>query len=132
MDKKTIGNYSLGFTEHAKEQMEKKNFKLEDIEEMFTKPARVYPNKKFEGQFRVAGKGICLVGAVFGSEFRVITMYEDNVMTPPRADQLDNAEGQDYAKRYEAAKAGKRVRRKNEYWGRVHQRNGEMGHTLIK
>lgn len=126
-------NYTLKLTAHARKQMEAKGFTQESINGMFTAPENIYPNKKFEGQFRVVGNGICLVGQPMTDRtFLVFTMYEDGVMTPPRADQLDTPEGKAYAKRYEQARAKGNVRRQNEYWPRVHRRNGEMRHTLIK
>ncbi|QNN99298.1 hypothetical protein SEA_FAUST_226 [Streptomyces phage Faust] len=123
---------TLRLTKHARTQMEAKGFKRENIDKMFSKPDRVYPNRKFPGQFRVAGKGICLIGKPVGETFLVFTVYEDGVMTPPRKDQLDTPEGKAYAELYEKAKASGKVRRSNEYWPRVHERRGDIGHTLIK
>jgi hypothetical protein len=119
---------------HAKEQMEKKGFKLERVEMMFSdyENNHVSPNKKYHGQFRICGDGICLVGQPFGDTFHVFTMYEDGVMTPPRPDQLETPDGQKYAKSYEKAIAGGSVKRSNEYWPRVHERNGDIRHKRIK
>lgn len=125
--------YTLKLTAHARKQMQAKGFTQESIDNMFSEPDNIYPNKKFAGQFRVVGNGICLVGQPTDSMvFLVFTMYEDGVMTPPRADQLDTPEGKAYARRYELAKAAGNVRRSNEYWPRVHERNGDMRHKFIK
>jgi len=112
--------------------MEAKNFTEEDVEFAFRNNEKLYPNKKFEGQFRVVGKGICLIGKPVKDVFLIFTIYEDGIMTPPRPDQLLTAEGQQYAKLYERAVATGRVRRSNEYWPRVHARSSDSGHTLIK
>lgn len=130
---KSTEGMSLRLTTHAKRQMEAKGFSSEDVESVFNSPSRVYPNKKFEGQFRVAGKGICLIGKPEGNMFLVLTAYEDGVMTPPRRDQLDTPEGKAYAKLYEEAKRrsnGKKVRRENEYWPRVHQRHNDINNMV--
>lgn len=125
--------YSLRLTRHASQQMEAKGFDLETVEYTFGNPENIYPNKKFAGQFRVTGHGVCLIGKPMGGEFLVFTIYEDGVMTPPRPDQLDTPEGRAYAERYEKALASKNVRRNGEYWPRVHERNkSDMRHKLIK
>lgn len=125
--------YSLRLTRHASEQMEAKGFDLDSVTYTFENPKSVYPNKKFAGQFRVTGSGICLIGKPLGNDFLVFTIYEDGVMTPPRPDQLDTPEGKKYAALYEKAVATGRVKRNGEYWPRVHQRKkSDMRHKLIK
>ena len=124
--------YTLRLTAHAGRQMEAKGFSQEDVEETFNNFDNIYPNRKFEGQFRIVGNGICLVGKPDNGTFLVFTMYEDGVMTPPREDQLNTPEGKAYAERYRKAQAAGNVKRQNEYWPRVHQRNGDMRHTLIR
>lgn len=122
---------NLRLTAHAKTQMEAKGFSQELLDMTFGSPENVYPNRKFAGQFRIVGNGVCIIGKPMGDTFLAFTVYEDGVMTPPRADQLQTEEGQRYAKLYEKAVATGRVKRSNEYWPRVHKRS-EMGHTLIK
>lgn len=134
---KNTEGLTLSFSKHAQDQMEAKEFDKNTIVEGFAKvtESNISPNKKFEGQFRVVVDNVCLVGKPMGNTFRVFTLYEDGVMTPPREDQMDTPEGKAYAKLYNKAKRranGGPVRRTNEYWPRVHKRNGEMGHTLIK
>lgn len=128
---------TLRFTKHAREQMEAKGFKEDVLREDFSAATaddnKIYPNKKYPGQFRVIAGKACLTGKPTGNGvFLVFTMYEDGVLTPPRADQMNTPQGQAYAKRYAKAKASGRTRRENEYWPRVHKRNGDMSHTLIK
>lgn len=126
--------YTMRLTAHARQQMEAKKFDKEIVEYTFVNPAKVYPNRKFAGQFRVTGNGICLVGEPMrDGTFLVFTMYEDGVMTPPREDQKDTPEGQEYVALYNKALESGRVKRTNEYWPRIHERNdSEMGHTLIR
>ena len=127
---------TLRFTKHAREQMEAKGFTESALREAFSNATaadnKIYPNKKYPGQFRVIAGKACLTGKPTGDTFLVFTMYEDGVMTPPREDQKNTPEGQAYARKYAKAKAAGRTKRKNEYWPRVHERNSEMGHTLIK
>jgi len=134
---KNTNGLTLSFSKHAREQMEAKGFVENELRDGFTKVTEknISPNRKFEGQFRVVVGNVCLVGKPMGREFKVFTMYEDGVMTPPRKDQLDTPEGRAYAKLYEQAKRkakGGQVRRSNEYWPRVHERRSDAGHTLIK
>jgi len=131
----------LIFTRHAEEQIEAKGFDKNFIVSEFPNVAedKISPNKKFEGQFRVVVGNVCLVGAPMYGMFRVFTLYEDGVMTPPRPDQMNTIEGQRYAHLYEKMQREKNrtanngnMKRKNEYWPRVHERRSEIGHRLIK
>lgn len=123
----------LKLTAHANEQMKKKNVDLERVQAAFVSPEKLYPNKKYAGQFRVVGNGLCLVGKPQGKEFVVFTIYEDGVMTPPRPDQLNTPEGKAYAELYNRAQRTGKVRRQNEYWPRAHKRaSSDIRHTRIK
>lgn len=124
--------YTLRLTAHARKQIEAKGFNENSVNEMFGAPEKIYPNKKFVGQFRVTGNGICLIGKPTGRDFLVFTVYEDGVMTPPRADQLETPEGKAYAALYSAAKRSGSVKRRGEYWPRVHERRGDVSHSQIK
>ncbi len=106
----TTEGFRLHATDHALRQILEKGFEIEKIRETFQNPSKLYKNGKYAGQFRVTGNGLCLVGKPKGNTFTLITVYEDGVMTPPRADQLDTPEGKAYAERY--AKGTARV---NEY-----------------
>ncbi len=109
--------FRLHATDHALNQIIQKGFEVEEIREVFNNPVKLYRNGKYEGQYRVTGNGICLVGKPKGNVFTLITVYEDGVMTPPRPDQLDTPEGKAYAERYKRGKA-----RNNEYAPRAIQR----------
>lgn len=127
---------TLRFTKHAQEQMEAKKFSWSTVQAGFKEATAenntIYPNKKFEGQFRIIAGNACLVGKPMGNTFLVFTVYEDGVMTPPRPDQLDTPQGREYARRYAKVWEDKAVKRRNEYWPRVHSRNSEIGHVKIK
>jgi hypothetical protein len=106
--------FRLHATDHALNQILQKGFAVEKIRETFENPVKLYKNGKYEGQFRVTGNGLCLVGKPKGNTFTLITVYEDGVLTPPRPDQLETPEGQAYARKYAEGKA-----RDNEYMPRV-------------
>jgi hypothetical protein len=110
----TTEGFRIHATDHALKQILEKGFPVERIQETFQAPEKIYRNGKYEGQFRVTGNGLCLVGKPKGTTFTLITVYEDGVLTPPRPDQLETPEGQEYARRYAEGQA-----RKNEYMPRV-------------
>lgn len=127
--------YKLAFSKHAHDQLLKKNVGVQRATEAFENPDKVYPNKKYEGQFRIVGNGICLIGRPMGRTFKVFTVYEDGVMTPPRPDQLDTPEGQQYAKLYAKAQSTGRVARNNEYYPRAKKRKSapsDIRHTYVR
>lgn len=115
--------FRLHATDHALKQILQKGFAVEKIREVFENPSKKpYENKKYPGQFRVTGNGLCLVGKPKGNTFTLITVYEDGVMTPPRPDQLDTPDGKAYAERYAKGKA-----RVNEYAPRaIARRKGKV------
>lgn len=97
---KEVDGTMLHVREHALKQARLKGFDMATIEQTFRSPMRVYPNGRYQGQWRVTGNGICLVGEPRGGRFEVVTMYLDGVVTKPRADQLKTAEGAEFAGRY--------------------------------
>lgn len=100
---KSTEGFMIRTTAHAHEQIMTKGFSFAKVQEVFDNPANVYRSgKKYPNQHRVVGKGLCLVGEFEGNVFRLITVYRDNVVTPPRPDQLKTAEGQEFARRYAA------------------------------
>lgn len=96
---KALRDRTVVFSSHSKDQMKVKGFKAQDVAALLQNPDEVYPSRSHEGQWRVTGKGICLVGEPKGGEFVVITMYQDRVLTPVRSDQLNTPEGRLYAER---------------------------------
>jgi hypothetical protein len=101
---KTTEGYQLSMTNHANDQIATKGFSEDKVKRVFANPAKVYPcGKKYPGQVRVVGKGLCLVGIPRNDGiFTLITVYRDRVKTAPRPDQLDTPEGREYASRYQA------------------------------
>lgn len=127
--------YKLAFSKHAQDQLEKKNVGFQRAREAFESPDKVYPNKKYAGQFRVVGNGICLIGRPINGTFKVFTVYEDGVMTPPRPDQLLTEEGRAYAELYAKAQRAEKVNRNNEYYPRAKKRrqaSRDVRHTYIR
>lgn len=106
----STAGFRLHATDHALMQILQKGFAVEKIRQVFENPVKLYKNGKYEGQFRITGDGLCLVGKPKGNTFTLITVYEDGILTPPRPDQLKTPEGQEYARRYERGLA-----RNNEY-----------------
>lgn len=87
-------------TAHFKKQLVLKGLDPRDIIAAWKNPAEVYPSgKRYPGQWRVTGNGICIVGKPEGDTFVFITVYLDRVLTPPRPDQMDTPEGRRYAER---------------------------------
>lgn len=103
-----ISGTSLELSDHAAKTAKAKMFDIGTIANAFMNPNRVYPNGRYPGQFRVTGDGLCLVGEVIGDKFRVVTVYHDGVITPPRKDQLqDSRGGASYAAHYGAGRSGR-------------------------
>lgn len=108
-----ISKYNMHLSQHAETQIEQKGFDREMIKKTFMYPQRLYPSKSHLGQYRITGNGLCLVGQPDiiiengknakdqTGTFSVITIYSDQVLTPPRPDQLSTPEGKRYAERFE-------------------------------
>ncbi|WMI33598.1 hypothetical protein SEA_KENREY_236 [Streptomyces phage Kenrey] len=135
---KSTEGYKLALSKHAREQLIKKTGELgiTRAQQAFETPDKVYPNKKYKGQFRIVGKGLCLIGRPTANGlFRVFTVYEDGVMTPPREDQMDTEEGRAYAELYRKAQVTGKVARNNEYYPRAKKRwdaPSDIRHTYIR
>lgn len=131
--------YKLALSKHAREQLIKKTgtVGITRAEQAFEAPDKIYPNKKYQGQFRIVGKGLCLIGRPTANGlFRVFTVYEDGVMTPPRPDQLLTEEGRAYAELYRKAQQNNgKAARNNEYYPRAKKRrqaSSDVRHTYIR
>jgi hypothetical protein len=77
------------FTRHATQQAIDKRISVEAIKSAFTDTHEYYPSRSYEGQYRMTGSGVCLVGEPQGDTFRVVTLYLDRVITPLRPDQIE-------------------------------------------
>lgn len=97
-----LSQYDMVLSLHAKKMIREKGFDPGLVEETYLNPKRVYPSGSHPGQYRITGNGLCLVGEPdeMRGQFIVITIYEDEVLTPPRPDQLNTPEGRLYADRY--------------------------------
>jgi len=96
----TAKGTTLRVTTHALRQIQAKGFDPAAVKAVHAAPTRVTEVRAHPGQIRLIGRGMALVGRVEGRIFHLITIYADGVLTPPRADQLDTAEGRRYAERY--------------------------------
>lgn len=86
-------------TRHFLNTVKSKGFNPHDIVSTLKNPTEVYPSKSHPGQWRVTGNGLCVVGKPEESEFVLITVYLDRVLTEVRPDQLNTPEGRRYAER---------------------------------
>jgi hypothetical protein len=114
-----LSKYTLKLSQHAQRMATEKGFTKEIVESTFRNPTRVYPSGSHPGQWRITGNGLCLVGVPDRDRrsprfhpymmqppiehelfFTVVTLYQDQILTPPRDDQLNTPEGRRYAERY--------------------------------
>lgn len=96
----TTQGYGISIQPHAQKMADTKGFTEAEIVRTFANPDRIYPSGSHPGQHRITGNGLCLVGEFQGNNFRVVTVYLDGVVTRPRKDQLNTAEGREFDKRY--------------------------------
>ena len=87
-------------TAHFKKQIREKRFNPYKVVKMLNDPVECYPSGSHPGQWRLTGEGLCAVGKPEGEHLIPITIYEDRVLTAPRPEQMDTAEGRRYAGRY--------------------------------
>lgn len=97
----TIAGKQMAPSAHFLQTCTDKGFNPATVEATFANPTEVYPSRSHPGQIRITGNGLCLVGAVDGNRVRLITAYEDRVVTAPRPDQMNTAEGRRYADRFQ-------------------------------
>lgn len=102
-DSPLIKGRKLALGSHAVDQAVLKGIDPQVIKDTYAHPEEVYPNRRYPGQVRVTGNGICLVCEERGGKMFVRTMYLDRVVTPPRADQLKDAAGKEFAAAYRAS-----------------------------
>ena len=85
--------------------MGQKGFDPRDIIATVKSPEKAYKagrNSKYAGQWRLTGNGVCIMAKMEGTVLVLLTVVEDDVLTPPRPDQLLTPEGREYAARYAA------------------------------
>lgn len=100
MNNHKFSNLTPSITAHFLKQVNAKGFDAQTIIRTWKAPMEVYPSRSHEGQWRITGNGVCIVGKPEGESFTFITIYEDRVLTAPRDDQTDAA-GMRYRERWE-------------------------------
>lgn len=86
-------------SDHFRKTLIEKKFDGREVAALLKDPEEYYPSKSHPGQYRVTGRGLCVVGEPQGNRFVLITIYLDGVITPPRSG--DNSEAAlQYAARY--------------------------------
>ncbi|KAJ3277719.1 hypothetical protein HK104_003038 [Borealophlyctis nickersoniae] len=104
-----VAEYELVLTNHAMRKDEELGFNLSSIQETFENPTKIRPGWKYPDSYRVIRDDICLVGVPVKGNFVVITMYWEDVITPPREDQMNDETGRLYANEYFKGQAFTRV-----------------------
>lgn len=106
---KSTTGYRLTATLHAEKQIRNKRFRFADVQRAFDNPEQINQVRKpdengkrvHNGQFRICGNGLALIVEPDGNDkLKLVTVYRDKVITPPRIDQLATEEGRKYAQRY--------------------------------
>lgn len=102
MTRMTISEYlklEPVITDHFKNVLRHKKFDGREVAALLKDPEEFYPSKTHPGQYRVTGRGLCVVGQPDGNRFVLITIHLDGTITPP--DPEHNSEGAlRYAERY--------------------------------
>ena len=87
------GKDRLVVTPHFKKQMLAKGFTGEQVSAALRTPEKVTCVSKYPGQRRYCGSGVAvIVEPQSAGVYRLITLYLDGVVTPLRADQLNDAD----------------------------------------
>lgn len=91
---KNLDLTNIILTPHFKAQFKAKGFTLAQVREALANPYKVTEVRKYPGQVRFCGDGVNgLPGlAVIMDGQRAITAYLDGVVTPLRADQMNDAD----------------------------------------
>ena len=80
-------------SEHFKKQMVTKGFDWSDVVGALKSPYKVTDVQRYPGQKRFCGSGLAVIVSPQGEKrFLLVTVYLDGVVTPLRADQLDDPE----------------------------------------
>jgi hypothetical protein len=90
--KPATSNSNVTFTRHFREQMASKGFRGQDIANALREPYKITPVTRYPGQWRFCGSGVAVVARVEGSDFILITVYADGIVTPLRPDQMSDPE----------------------------------------
>ena len=78
-------------TDHIKRQMAAKGITAEQVLGALRHPYKVTPVTRYPGQRRYCGQGVAVVVEPEDhNHFILITVYEDGILTPLRADQMND------------------------------------------
>ena len=81
----------LDVTPHFKKQMLAKGFTGNQVSNALRDPEKVTPVTKYPGQRRYCGDGVAVIVEPVGANtYRLVTIYLDGVVTPLRADQMND------------------------------------------
>lgn len=95
-----FAGFEVRVTEHFKSQMIAKGFDPEEIIAVIHRPDREYPSgSRYPGQWRLCGRGVCIVTKPEGRTLTLITCYVDGTLTEVRPDQLNTPQGRRFAQR---------------------------------
>lgn len=75
------------FSDHFKRQFREKGFTLAQVREAIENPYKITDVRRYPGQKRYCGGGIAIVMR----DNVAVTVYLDGVVTPLRADQMNDA-----------------------------------------
>lgn len=81
----------LEVTPHFKKQMLAKGFTGNQVSNALRDPEKVTPVTRYPGQRRYCGDGVAVIVEPVGANtYRLVTLYLDGVVTPLRADQMND------------------------------------------
>lgn len=101
-DRMTIGEFlklEPVLSDHFRKTLIEKKFDGREVAALLKDPEEFYPSRSHPGQYRVTGRGLCVVGEPQGERFVLITIYLDGAITPPNPAHNSEAALQ-YAERY--------------------------------
>lgn len=76
---------AVTFTRTARKAAAKHGFSAAEISEAMHAPKRMYRSGTHPGQWRRVTRSVCLVGAIHGDTFRVITVFPNGSQAPVRS-----------------------------------------------
>lgn len=84
------GNDKIVFTRHFKEQAAAKGFSSQQVIAALKDPYKITEVRRYPGQWRFCGSGVAVVVDMDRSVSTAVTLYADGVVTPLRADQMND------------------------------------------
>lgn len=86
------GSAKVVISQHIRKQMAAKGFTAQQVISALRNPEKVTEVRRYPGQVRYCGAGVAVVVDPRGGEHHLITLYADGVVTPLRADQMNDPE----------------------------------------